>query len=123
VLLLPHASASEIDILTVIAEHCIRTALTSHAAPEQHAEDLSSQPVDAVFLEVDAMDYVRKWYKAVVIEGSLDGDDDVKVHFVGCTLQNPHDASACPSISLNSDAQTRTHINSPHHALHREFQI
>ena len=67
---------------------------------EQHAEDLSSQPVEAVFLEVDAMDYVKKWYKAVVIEGSLDGDDDVKVHFVGCTLQNPHDAFACPSMML-----------------------
>ena len=88
VLPLPDASASEIETLAIIAEHCLHAALTGHAAPEEVADDCSEP--EALFLEVDAMDYCKKWYKAVVIEGSLRGDDVVKVHFVGCTLHSSH---------------------------------
>lgn len=86
VLLLPHASASEIQTLAIIAEHCIHAALQSHVSPEEAVNDSVAESSGPNFLEVDAMDYCQKWYKAVVVEGVLNGNDDyVKVHFVGCT--------------------------------------
>lgn len=84
--LLPHASATEIETLTIITEQCINTSLKAHAAVEEAAEHATSEPVTQLFLEIDAMDYCKKWYKAVVVEGDLHGDDSVKVHFVGCTF-------------------------------------
>jgi hypothetical protein len=85
VLLLPHSSASEIQTLAIIAEHCIHTALQSRISPEEAVKDSVAESSGPIFLEVDAMDYCNKWYKAVVVEGDLNGNDYVKVHFVGCT--------------------------------------
>jgi hypothetical protein len=84
--LLPHASATEIETLTIITEQCINASLKAHAAGEEAAVHVTSEPATQFFLEIDAMDYCKKWYKAVVVEGDVHGDDFVKVHFVGCTL-------------------------------------
>ncbi len=100
--LLPHALASEVETLTVITEQCIHTSLKGHAALETNVGDSDSAPVDPLFLEVDAKDYLNKWYKAVVVEGSLHGDDFVKVHFVGCTLPS-HCFSLAQSPARVSD--------------------
>jgi hypothetical protein len=86
---LPDASASEIETLAIIAEHCIHAALQDHAGTEEAADESCAELDSTLFLEVDAMDYCKKWYKAVVIEGNLHGDDAiVRVHFVGCKLHS-----------------------------------
>ena len=83
--LLPHLSASEVETMTIIAEHCIHATLTYSPTCEDHVEVSATEPSSPLFLEVDAMDYCKKWYKAVVVEGSLHGNDDfITVHFVGC---------------------------------------
>jgi hypothetical protein len=71
--------------MTIIAEHCIHATLTNTPTCEDHVEVSATEPSSPFFLEVDAMDYCKKWYKAVVVEGSLHGNDDfITVHFVGC---------------------------------------
>jgi hypothetical protein len=89
--LLPHVSATDIGTLVIIAEHCIHAALQDPPTLDQVVEKstVESPTLSSPFAEVDAMDYCKKWYKAVIVQGSLHSSDGpVKVHFVGCTLHH-----------------------------------
>jgi hypothetical protein len=50
--------------------------------------------LDPRLVEIDAQDYVGKWYQAFVVEGTIGSSDAVRVHFM-VTYPHPSNAQLC----------------------------
>jgi hypothetical protein len=61
----------------------------SSVTPPPAASALTAVRASPPSIEIDAQDYVGKWYQAFIVEGTLKSSDSVRVHFMVRTHPKP----------------------------------